>query len=157
MKRRIVIGIVLAAWMGFGGVEAGGSPGSGGVFRVAGVPEAIDPAITLDAFDALSTTCATLMRYPDRAPPEGTRTVPDAAVGSPTVSRDGRTYPFRIRRGIRFATGEPVTARSFAHAIERVLAPVARSPWTQYVQDIVGAEAVMKGKATSPSGVSARG
>src|SRR3954468_458921 len=139
MKPRIGIAIVLVAWNGFGGLEAGGSAGSGGVFRVAGVPEAIDPAITLDAFDALSTTCATLMRYPDRAPPEGTRIVPDAAAGYPTVSRDGRTYPFPVRRRLRFLPGEPVTARSFAHAIERVLAPVARSPWTQYVQDIVGA------------------
>ena len=157
MWRRVVVGISVAVAVGLGGAGAGGSAGSGGVFRVAGVPDSIDPAITLDAFDAIATTCAGLMRYPDRPPPEGARVIPDAAAGYPRISRDGRTYTFRVRSGIRFATGEPVTARSFAHAIERVLAPAARSPWAQYAQDIVGADAVMRGKAASPSGVRARG
>ena len=58
---------------------------AGGIFRVAGVPDAIDPAITLDASDALAATCTRLMRNPDRPPPEGTRTFPDAAARYPGV------------------------------------------------------------------------
>lgn len=149
--------MTLSAAAVLGAAASGRTVRAGGIFRVAGAPDAIDPAITLDASDALAATCTRLMRNPDRPPPEGTRTFPDAAARYPGVSRDGRTYTFRIRKGIRFATGEPVTARNFAHAIERVLAPAANSPWAQYMQDIVGANAVLKGKATTPSGVTAQG
>jgi peptide/nickel transport system substrate-binding protein len=129
----------------------------GGVFRVAGAPSAIDPAITLDAGDVLQATCAKLMNYPDRPMPAGTRIVPEVAAAYPSVSGDGRTFTFTIRRGFRFATGEPVRAASFAHEINRVLNPATNSPWAQYVQDIVGAQAVIKGQATEASGVVVRG
>jgi peptide/nickel transport system substrate-binding protein len=134
----------------------GGSFRDGGIFRVAGVPDAIDPAISIDAGDALGATCVKLMNYPDKPPPEGTRAVPEAAAEYPAVSRDGKTYTFTIRDGLRFNTRERVTAASFAHAIERILDPRTNSPWVQYVQDIVGADAVMKDKATTAPGVVAR-
>src|SRR6266487_4858280 len=114
--------LVLAA-----GVLAGATPGSsglkGGVFRVAGVPDAIDPAITLDAGDALGASCAMLMSNPDKSSPQGTRVVPEVAAGYPDVSRDGMTYTFTVRNGFRFNTGENVTAQSFAHAIDRIMSP----------------------------------
>jgi len=158
-SRRLVAAGVVAAF-GTGLLVAGASGSSnreGGVFRIAGVPDAIDPAITLDAGDALSASCAKLMSYPDKPAPEGTRVVPEAAAAYPAVSRDGRTYTFAIRNGFRFSTGERVTARSFAHAIERMLSPAEKSAWVQYVQDIVGASAVMKGTATKASGLQVRG
>jgi ABC-type transport system substrate-binding protein len=138
-------------------LASGGSVPQGGVFRVAGAPDAIDPAITLDAGDALQATCAKLMNYPDRSVPAGTRVVPEVAARYPAVSRNGRTYTFTIRSGFRFSTGEPVTAQSFAHEIDRVLDPKTNSPWIQYVQDIVGARAVMAGQAINPSGVRVHG
>ena len=103
----------------------------GGVFHVAGVPNAIDPAITLDAGDVLLATCAKLMNYPDKPMPAGTRIVPEVATSYPSVSGDGRTFTFTIRRGFRFATGEQVTGASFAHEINRVLNPATNSPWIQ--------------------------
>jgi ABC-type transport system substrate-binding protein len=148
--------IGLAAWL-IAPAATGGSLREGGVFRVAGAPDSIDPAITLDAGDVLAATCARLMTNPDKPPPEGTRLVPEAATKYPIVSRDGRTYTFTVRLGIRFNTGEPVTARSFAHGIERVLDPRTKSPWLQYVRDIVGADAVSKGKAKKAAGVVVRG
>jgi peptide/nickel transport system substrate-binding protein len=155
------VGAVAALFALGAGVLPGATPGhsarEGGVFRVAGVPDAIDPAISLDAGDALSATCALLMHNPDKPLPEGTRLVPEVAARYPDVSRDGRTYTFTIRKGFRFATGEAVTAASFARQIERVLDPKMRSAWIQYAQDIVGAGAVQKGKATRPSGVVTRG
>lgn len=156
--RRAVLaaGLVLGA-----GVLAGAIPEAsgreGGVFRIAGAPDSIDPAITLDAGDALAASCARLMSYPDKSSPEGTRVVPEVAAGYPDVSRDGRTYTFTVRNGFRFNTGEKVTAQSFAHAIARILSPAAKSGWVQYVQDIVGAKAVMDGKAMEPAGVNVRG
>ena len=48
-------------------------------------------------------------------------------------------------------------ASSFARAIHRLLAPGVKSPGAQHVRDIVGAEAVLSGKARVASGVVARG
>ncbi len=157
VARYLVFGAALAAAASLAAVAAGGPEREGGVFRVAGVPDSIDPAITLDAGDVLDATCTRLMRNPDKPPPEGTRLVPEAAAAYPDVSRDGKTYTFRVRTGIRFSTGTEVTAQSFAHAIERVLAPATRSPWVQSVQDIVGADAVLKGKAKTAAGVAVHG
>lgn len=97
------------------------------------------------------------MNYPDKPLPEGTHLIPEAARSYPSVSRDGKMYTFTIRDGFRFSTGEKVTAESFAHAIDRLLNPATKSPWVQYVQDIVGAQAVLKGKATHAAGVVVRG
>jgi len=160
-RRALRTAALVAALLLAAGVFAGATPGSsgreGGVFCIAGVPDSIDPAITLDAGDALAASCATLMSYPDKPPPRGTRLMPEVAKAYPSVSRDGKTYTFTVRSGFRFNTGEKVTAQSFAHAIDRIMSPAAKSPWVQYVQDIAGAQAVMDGKATEPTGVKVRG
>ena len=69
----------------------------------------------------LYATCAKLLNYPDSAGPAGARLRPEVAAAMPTVSRDGRTYTFRIRPGFRFSppSNEPVTAETFRHTIER--------------------------------------
>jgi ABC-type transport system substrate-binding protein len=127
------------------------------IFQIAGVPDSIDPALALEAGLELRATCALLMNYPDRSPPDGTRVVPEVAAAYPTVSNGGKTYTFTIRHDFRFNTGEKVTPESFAHEINRILSPAMKSPGVQYVQDIVGAQAVLDGKATSASGVKVRG
>jgi ABC-type transport system substrate-binding protein len=135
---------------------SGDSAREGGTFNIAGVPDTIDPAITI--FDATGgATCAQLMNLPDKPPPLGTRVVPEVAARYPKVSNGGKTYTFTVRNGFRFSTGEKVTAASFARAINRVLNPVMKSPSVQSMIDIVGAQAVLDGKATEASGVKAQG
>ena len=152
----------------FGVARAGGlSPAvpvqEGGIFRIAlnagaGI-DYMDPALASSppGWALLDTTCARLLAYPDKAPPAGFRLQPEVAADLPTVSRDGRTYTFRLRNGFRFSDGSPVRATAFAHAINRVLAPEVNSPGVQYVRDIVGAGRVLAGKAEAASGVVARG
>ena len=103
-------------------------------------------------------TCANLLTYPDSAGPYGTRLVPEVAAAMPTVSRDGRTYTFRIRPGFQFSppSNEPVTAETFRHTIERTLSPRNGQVWP-YAPDIVGAAAYTAGKARNISGISVRG
>ena len=43
--------------------------------------------------------------------------------------RDGKTYTFTIRKDARFSDGKPVTARAFAHALERILTPAMEHRW----------------------------
>ena len=83
--------------------------------------------------------------------------MPEVAAAAPTISADGRTYTFRLRRGFRFSDGEPVRADAFAQAIHRTLAPGVDSPAWRYTQAIVGAEDVRSGKAPRASGVVANG
>jgi ABC-type oligopeptide transport system substrate-binding subunit len=69
------------------------------------------------------------------------------------VSKDGRVYTFDLKRTFRFHKGAPVTARSFAEAFNRDANPKMQSPAIQYLHEIVGADAVIAGKAASISGV----
>jgi ABC-type transport system substrate-binding protein len=99
----------------------------------------------------------TLMSFPDREGDAGARIVPHASAGMPLVSRDGKTYTFTIKNGFRFSDGKPVTAANFAAAITRALNPKMQSPAASFLTDVVGAQAVLDGKAQRASGVTARG
>ena len=70
-----------------------------------------------------------------------------------TVSKDGRTYTFKLKQTFRFHTGDRVTAQSFADAFNRDAQPRLASPATAYMREIVGAATVIDGKAQSISGV----
>jgi peptide/nickel transport system substrate-binding protein/oligopeptide transport system substrate-binding protein len=78
---------------------------------------------------------------------------PDCAEGW-TVSADGTTYTFTIRNGLRFATGDTVTAGDFAYAINRTLAPATESFGApSQLRHIAGAVDMIEGRATEVSGV----
>jgi ABC-type transport system substrate-binding protein/tRNA A-37 threonylcarbamoyl transferase component Bud32/streptogramin lyase len=119
-------------------------------------------------------TCANLLDYPDSAGEAGAHLRPELAATMPTLSRDRRTYTFRIRPGVRFsprspdrpatlrrlyAVPETVTAQTFRHTIERALSPKlgGDAPAAPFASDIVGAPAYRSGKAAHISGIIARG
>lgn len=128
---------------------------NGGTFRIGFADDvpAIDPALTgpFTRGEIASLTCVTPMTYADRSV---VRLVPEAATGI-RVSRDGRTYTFPIRRGLRFNTGEAVTARTFVATIDRNLR--SGGEVTHPLSDIVGAVDVLDGKADHAAGVRANG
>jgi YVTN family beta-propeller protein len=89
----------------------------GGIARavLADDPGPTDPALDTD-YQRVIATCGPLYIVG-----EDGRLRPELARGQPLVSPDGRTYTFRVRRGLRFSppSNEPVTASSFERAIER--------------------------------------
>jgi ABC-type transport system substrate-binding protein len=97
------------------------------------------------------------MNMPDKPLPAGVLLVPEIATRYPKITNSGRTYTFTIRKGVRFSTGAPVTARSLLHTINRQLSPTMRAPLAIDYANIVGAQDVIDGKAKTASGVSARG
>ena len=136
------------------------------MFRVAlqsGAVDFVDPALSYSTWSwiVLDTTCARLMSYPDKDPPEGFRLQPEVAARDPRVTNDARTFTFTLRSGkqaFRFSNnGARVTASAFARAINRTLVPGIDSPAAQYTKDIVGADAVLAGSAPRAAGVDARG
>jgi ABC-type oligopeptide transport system substrate-binding subunit len=102
-------------------------------------------------------TALKLVNYPDKAPPAGGRLQPEAAVGIPIVSKNGKQYTFKIKSGLRLSNGEKVTAANFAKAINRGLNKTMQSPAAAFIGNIVGADKVIAGSANSASGVIAKG
>src|SRR5262249_43109300 len=152
-----------AVWAGVGLASAGTSPvKNGGVLRVnfSGTDlGSDDPArnVLFATTQIWELTCLEPLNYPDRPGRAGQTLVPEAAEAMPAVSPDGRTYTFTIRPGFRFNTGEKVTARTFAHAIERILDPKMVSQYTTLFEDVAGAKAFLAGKSPTVSGISANG
>src|SRR6266516_8050887 len=98
----------------------------------------LDPALaqTADAWELEYATCAKLLDYPPRPGYRGTRLVPEVATALPEVSADRLTYTFRVRTGWRFSDGAPVTAASFARALERAQSPELVSPASTYLREV---------------------
>jgi ABC-type transport system substrate-binding protein len=146
------------------GFALGLAPGSSAEAPPSGTFVVDEPSTYIDTIDGgaaglagdysfLSVACASLMRQPDRPLPGGFGVEPELAARLPTVSRDGKRYVFTIRSGSRFSTGAPVTAADVAFTINRDLDPAVRSPLGSALSGIVGAQAVLKGKADEASGV----
>lgn len=133
----------------------------GGTLRVNLINDTdyVDPALAYYtvSWEMEYATCAKLLNYPDKEAPEGSQLVPDAATGFPTVSKDGKTYTFQIRKGWKSNRGTELTAANFAAAINRDLNPKMQSPAGPFIEDIVGAKAVLDGKATKATGVQTKG
>jgi len=145
----VAAGVALAA----GGA---GEARKGGTLRLASFqdPDSIDTALAYTPFSwpIVYATCAKLFNLPDASGAEGTKIVPEV-VRAWTVSRDGRTYTFDLKRAFRFHTGAPVTAQSFADAFNRDAQPKLRSPAVDFMREIAGADAVRRGTAKSISGI----
>jgi DNA-binding SARP family transcriptional activator len=116
-------------------------------------------------------TCANLLNYPDKPAPAGLQPQPEVAAAMPVLSRDKRTYTFKVRRGYKFAPpwNEPLTAETFRESIERALSPKLESltqrlrgsdypmPGPDALRNIQGEQAFRKGKARHISGLRANG
>jgi ABC-type oligopeptide transport system substrate-binding subunit len=140
---------------------AGPAQKRGGTLRISGGRDldSVDPAVAYNtgswAFEYA--TCAKLYNYPDRPAPAGAIAVPEVARRFPTLSKDGKTQTIQLKRTFRFNTGQAVKAASFVAAFNRDANPKLQSPATSYLHEIVGADAVIAGKATTVAGVRALG
>ena len=168
MRRKLASALIMGGLLVLVAAQPG-APGApptvrdGGIFRIvfhaASGLDYVDPALASSApgWAVLDTTCARLFTYPDKPPPAAFRYVPEVAGGLPKISRDRKTYTFRLRTGFRFSDGTPVRASAFARAIHRTLAPGVNSPGAQHTSDIVGARDVLAGRTSTAKGVIARG
>jgi ABC-type transport system substrate-binding protein len=179
MRRKQVLSLAMLA-LGVGLLAAAMSVGTAGsTIKKAGSAEAlkggtlrlnensedfdfVDPGLAYrtDDWAMLYTTAEQLVSFPEKAGAAGSQLYPQAATSFPTVSKDGKTYTFHIRPGLKFSDGSALTAASFQRAWERNLSPKMGSPLGVNVgtQDIVaGGEAFLAGKSQHISGIKASG
>ena len=131
----------------------------GGTLRVAIYvdPGTIEPATTLgdQSVQLMYATQLSLVAYREDTGPGIGRQIISYGAQLPTLSDDGRTYTFRIRPGLKFSDGRPVTAKNFQAGFERVLDPRIGGPWGWQYENVVGARAFMRSQAAHVSGVRA--
>jgi peptide/nickel transport system substrate-binding protein len=98
----------------------------------------LDPALSVNYghLALFYLTCATLMAFRDAPAAEGYDVRPEAAAPWPKISRDGRTYVFALRKGLRFSDGSRLTAANFKWALARVLNPATHSLGADLFSDV---------------------
>ena len=70
-----------------------------------------------------------------------------------TISDDGLTYTFKLRDGLKFHNGRPVTAADVKYSLERAVNPATQSPGAGYFSMIKGHDELSTGKAKEMSGI----
>jgi len=110
----------------------------------------LDPAIGYDwqNWSIIKSISDGLMDYE----PASTTLAPHLAE-SFSVSADGKTYTFKLRRGVRFHNGRELVAGDVKYTLERVLNPKTQSPGAGFFSGIKGAKAFSEGKAAEITGV----
>src|SRR5438105_14581246 len=171
MHRRLWLSAIIAALgalllvvAGFASAASSSAAKKGGTMRLNMSGTDVDLSDPSLAYGTISwqlefATALKLMNYPDKPPPVGSRLRPEAAVAAPIISRNGRTYTFTIRKGLRFSDGSKVTAKNFKWAFDRSATKAQQSPATAFMDSVVGyTKAVDSGKNPAHvSGVIARG
>jgi ABC-type transport system substrate-binding protein len=171
MHRRLLLalGLVVVGASLFVGAAVAGSTGSaatevrkGGTLRLnvsATDYEYLDPALAYDSIGwaTLYAVNMMLLNYPDKpASAGGNQLTPEAATGFPVVSKDGKTYTFTVKSGLKFSDGSNVTAAAFARSITRVCHPDQASPAVAFANNIQGCVAFNEKKGNL-TGVRAAG
>ncbi len=158
-------GLLLAAATASASSKASKAPGAvgkhgakGGTLKVEDDSDFdyVDPQLDYlsSGWEMQFVTQVTLFRFPDKNGDAGKQLVPEGAAGFPIISKDGKTYTFKIKTGFRFSNGKAVTAQNYAYAMLRGLDPKMSSPAVAFMTDIIaGASAFNEGKASSVSGI----
>src|SRR5438105_8846045 len=171
MHRRLWLSAIIAALgalllvvAGFASAASSSAAKKGGTMRLNMSGTDVDFSDPSLAYGTISwqiefATALKLMNYPDKPPPVGSRLRPEAAVAAPIISRNGRTYTFTIRKGLRFSDASKVTATNFKWAFDRSLTKAQQSPATPFIDDVVGADKMLNsnGKIKHAAGVIAKG
>ncbi len=88
-----------------------------------------------------------LVTFRKTAGPRSADIVPDLAEAMPEILDGGKTYIFKLRRGVRFSTGQEVTMRDVVESFRRMFKVSGPNVGTWYAV-LVGADACLKTPAT---------
>jgi peptide/nickel transport system substrate-binding protein len=110
----------------------------------------LDPAIAYDEVSGLAIRLIFdgLLDY-DRE----SNLIPSLAEALPTRSEDGKTFVFRLRRGVLFHDGGTLTADDVLFTMERMLDPDTGAPGYVFYTNLEGVDAYRAGEAEHISGI----
>ncbi|HEY8448936.1 MAG TPA: ABC transporter substrate-binding protein, partial [Bacillota bacterium] len=144
-----------ALWQRDGG--AADEPRGAGVYggrwveALAALPRSFDPARAVTRVDGRVLTL--LFDGLVRLTPEG-RLEPALAEGW-SISADGHVYTFKLRPGVRFHDGAPLTADDVVFSLRRLLDPQVASPRRWVLSALEGADAFAAGVVDELTGIEA--
>ena len=122
------------------GSAGGGDARRGGSISIGTTgPDSYDPALfqTVQAVQVMQLVYTPLTTYRHAEGKAGGELIPGLAEDLPDVSGDGRTYKFKLRRGLVYSDGTGVKASDFEHAMKRVIG--LKGPYSSFFTGIVGA------------------
>jgi peptide/nickel transport system substrate-binding protein len=126
-------------------------PHRGGKMRLLATasPGTIDPHVnyTIQGAQVFQATYDNLVAYRKGAGADAFAVVPDLAEAIPQPTDGGKTYVFKIRRGIRFSDGRELGVDDVVASLRRIFKVLSPTAGTFY-NGIVGADACMKTPAT---------
>jgi peptide/nickel transport system substrate-binding protein len=136
------------------GSTTGGTTGGTATVLMGTPPDSLDPGLgaTTQSYEATWITYTGLVTYAHASGEAGTKLIPGLAESLPSVSSDGKTYTFTLRKGLVYSNGAPVKASDFAYTIQRAI----KLGWGDkelLTENIAGGEAFDKGKSSSISGI----
>ncbi|WP_042369254.1 ABC transporter substrate-binding protein [Streptacidiphilus neutrinimicus] len=101
--------------------------------------DSLDPTRAYYAFawDLQRLYARTLLTYPSQPGTAGLQLSPDLASAMPTISNGGKTYTFKLRTGLKFSDGAPLTSKDVKYGIERDFAQDVLPGGPVYLQQIL--------------------
>ena len=110
----------------------------------------LDPAIGYD-WQNWSMIKSLFSRLMDYKP--GTPDLVPSLAESVTVSPDGKTYTFRLHKGVKFSNGRELVPADVKYSIERAVDPKTQGPGAGFFGAIEGFDDFTAGKAAGLSGI----
>ena len=151
MGRLLGVAGLLCAFLLAGGNVLAADPGKVVRLEFYVAETGFDPGKIQDYFSSvvLEALFEPLMTYDYLARPS--KLVPRSAEAMPAVSDEGKTWVFKLRKGIYFAPDpafkgrkRELTAQDYVYSIKRFKDPANRAPYESFIDGIVGLEEVKK-------------
>jgi len=136
-----------------GRAEPSGPAVEGGVYRrpLGNEPATLDPARISDVFGG----SVAQQLFDGLVQFDQTLTIMPALAQFWKASRDGLTWTFNLRKGVRFHHGREVTADDVIYSLTRVVNPKVKSGSADLFMSIKGAQEFREGRAQQISGLTA--
>jgi len=142
---------VAVATAGMPGISAGNGLGDGGVYRrpLGNDPETLDPARISDVYSR----SVSQQIFDGLVQFDQTLGISPALARFWKASRDGLTWTFTLRKGVKFHHGRELTAEDVVYSFTRILDPRVRSGAAHLFSGIRGAAEFRAGRAQRVAGL----
>ncbi|GAA2379093.1 ABC transporter substrate-binding protein [Dactylosporangium salmoneum] len=69
--------------------------------------------------------------------PDGLKLVPDLAADMPTIEDGAKKYTFKLKPGLKYEDGSPITSKDFKYAVERIFSSEVVNAGPKYLVDVL--------------------